>query len=354
MKSEPVPLSRIRRSGPVRGTDADLGVLVESMRALGQLQEVVLNARYEVVGGRRRLEAAHRLGWSHIRAYVSPAFDDAVQALRAERDENCPGCRVQLTRQEQLELARRLEELENPEAAKRKAAAQAKKGEGRVGGAAAAEPARRGDARDKIGEAVGMSGRTLVKAQAVLEAAQREPDRYVDLAELVSQDGQPVDPVYQEFRARKQVFAAADKDARYAPVAERLTTTRDTDKAVAEYERLRDEQSRDRLGVPLPKPVVRPFNEYTRRIGECVAVVDGILSGPLRDLAKAVGKLRECPHLPAAVSSCVDEGVSMLEGAREGLVAATPYAVCSACGGEGCKACKQGWVTRDMVPKGHR
>lgn len=220
MKNPLIPIASIKRDNKVvRGTDAELKVLMDSLADVGQLQDIVLNSRNELIAGRRRVAAAVKLGWKHIRAFIAPDFDEAITALKAERDENCPGCRVQLTRQEQLELARRLEELENPEAAKRKAATQAKKGEGKVGNGKA--DGEHGRTRDKIGEAVGMSGRTLEKAQAVIDAAQQYPERYKDLAEKVTTDGEPIDPIYQEFRDRQAEYEYADSGVE-PPKAQRV------------------------------------------------------------------------------------------------------------------------------------
>jgi len=339
MEKATIDISLIKSASSHRGTDAELSVLIDSMRTLGQLQEIVLNSRYEMIAGRRRLAAAKRLGWKSLRAFISPTFDDAIKALRAERDENCPGCRVALTRAEQLELARRLEEIENPEAAKRKAATQAKKGEGKVGGKQNEE---RSKTRDKIGEAVGMSGRTLEKAQAVIDEAQQYPERYIDLAEQVSQDNQPIDPVYQEFKKRQEIFEAAERDSRFAPVAEKLTTHHDTDTAYSEFSRLRDEQGKDKLGRTLPRHLAKVFNDPW--IGQCVAELNDA-EQKIKVVGKAIGRHHAWPHLPAGVSSAADELMSLIEFVRDGLEAATPYAVCEKCGGEACKGCKMaGWV----------
>lgn len=341
MKSITIPISQIKSDGHYRGSESELSTLMDSMRSLEQLQEIVVNSRYELIAGRRRLAAAKKLGWKSLRAFVNPSFDDAIKALRAERDENCPGCRVPLTRQEQLELARRLEELENPEAAKRKAASQAKKGEGKVGQRTNGE---KGQTRDKIGEAVGMSGRTLEKAQAIIDAGQQEPDRYLDLAELVSQDGQPIDPVYQEFRQRQEIFEAADKDKLFEPVAKYIVNHHDTEGAYKDYEELRDRQGKDRTGRLLPKSLVKVFNDPWIR--ECVAVIDVALK-ELKEVNRTIGKHRDWKHLPIGVTSAVDEAVPYLELARDGLTEAIPHSVCTHCDGDGCKGCKMaGWVPK--------
>lgn len=209
MKSVTVHISEIKTSGIRRGSDAEFSTLIDSMRSLGQLQEIILNSRHELIDGRRRYAAAKHLGLKNLRAFVNPTFDDAIKALKAERDANGHGCRVPLTRHEALELARKLEELENPEAAKRKIE-RLKKGQESPREGNLPEREEKGRVRDKVGEAVGMSGRSLEKAQAVIDAAQADPDRYLDLAEKVTQDGQPIDPVYQEYRERQKKFKAGD------------------------------------------------------------------------------------------------------------------------------------------------
>lgn len=338
-----VKISQIKYSGEYRGSQADLKLLADSMKKLGQLQEIVLKPDYRVVIGRRRLAAAKSLGWTTIRVHISPTLETDLQYLAAERDENT--CRLNYTRKEALEKARELELLEDPQAAARKAAAQAKKGQ-KVGAGNLPAPEGKGRVRDKIGEAVGMSGRTLEKAQAVIDAAQADPDRYVDLATKVSTDDHPIDPVHQEFRDRQEIYAAADKDKRFAAIADRLTATHDTEKAKAEYERLRDEQSKDKVGQPIPKRLYKVFN--VRWQDECAEALDYILQNQLKAVVKAVGKNSDCEWMSALMLRTIEDVMSTLKIVRDELSSISPYAVCTPCGGGGCKACRNsGWLTKE-------
>ena len=99
----------------------------------------------------------------------------SVSLLLAERDENT--CRKSFTPNEAVTLGKALEELETPAAKARREASQAKEGnklasksESENGAVKITEPfQRKGDVRDVIGQAVGMSGPTYQRAKAVVE-----------------------------------------------------------------------------------------------------------------------------------------------------------------------------------------
>src|SRR5262249_50063798 len=59
----------------------------------------------------------------------------------------------------------------------------------------------KGKTRDKVAEAVGMSGRTYEKAKQVVEAAEADPETVGDLAEKMDKNGS-VDAAHQEMKRR--------------------------------------------------------------------------------------------------------------------------------------------------------
>jgi N6-adenosine-specific RNA methylase IME4 len=59
-----------------------------------------------------------------------------------------------------------------------------------------------GRVRDRLGQQVGLSGKTLEKAAAIVEAAEREPERHADLVEHMDRTGN-VDAAHRELRARR-------------------------------------------------------------------------------------------------------------------------------------------------------
>src|SRR5581483_9929268 len=108
-----------------------------------------------LVAGERRLAAVKRLGWETVPAHVVEDLEEAALLLKAERDENT--CRKDFTPEEAVALGQALEALEKPKARERK-----KQG-GKAGGQASGKLPQASDAgrtRDKVAEAVNMSGRT--------------------------------------------------------------------------------------------------------------------------------------------------------------------------------------------------
>lgn len=82
-----IPIRQIRPSRllllrPVGPRDfAKIAELSESMKAVGQLQPILVSERvsdgsYEVVSGNHRFEACKRLGWQTIRCYVRTSLHD--------------------------------------------------------------------------------------------------------------------------------------------------------------------------------------------------------------------------------------------------------------------------------------
>lgn len=342
-----IRLSKLDYSPDPRGSAAEMNELVTSMRAVGQLQEVVTDSADRVIAGNRRCVAAERLGWTHVRRRIATNLDDKVKALKAERDENT--CRVALTRSEMLDFASRLMALERPKAEERQKATRigaANPGEGQC-----PSPEKPGKTADKVGEAVGISGRTLTRAQAVLDAGKVDATKYGDLAKRVRSEDEPVEPLYQELRRRQEVYAAADeRPAAYRDLATRLTESRETDEVYADFQERQAEVKRDTApladadGTEVPH-ALRPDwtaphrGDAVKAIDDLVALVDAVV-----DLLEA--KAPADPWLNFAAFRRSAKAARDELGVMAGLVkASVPCRVCAKCGGERCRACKQaGWV----------
>jgi ParB family chromosome partitioning protein len=175
---------------------------------VGLLHPIVIAPDHQLIAGQRRLEAVKELGWTEIPARVV----DLANIVQGEHDENA--YRKDFTPSEAVAIGRALEELERPKAARRKAAGRAKrKAAGRVrrrkrsqqpgasGSGKLPEPAvlpeDKGQTRDKVAAAVGLSGKTYEKAKAVVKAAEEDPERYGHLVEQMDQTGK-VDPAYKQ------------------------------------------------------------------------------------------------------------------------------------------------------------
>jgi ParB-like chromosome segregation protein Spo0J len=139
--------------------------------AVGLLHPVVVTPAGRLVAGGRRIAAYHQLGRDSIPVTVADSLDSAVSILEAERDENT--CRLDMKPTEKVALGRALEELEAPRAMERKQASQLS-GRDEHGDHLGAEnfTGPKGDTRDIVGAAVGMSGPIYQRAKAVVTAAE--------------------------------------------------------------------------------------------------------------------------------------------------------------------------------------
>lgn len=96
-------IDQIKINGRARTDTGDIESLARSMRKLGQLQPIGVDADGVLVFGGRRLMAAQSLGWVEIDARVIDC-----DALQAEHDEN--EIRKQFTVTERLAIAQRIAE----------------------------------------------------------------------------------------------------------------------------------------------------------------------------------------------------------------------------------------------------
>lgn len=96
-------IDQIKINGRARADTGDIESLARSMRKLGQLQPIGVDADGVLVFGGRRLMAARSLGWAEIEARVIDC-----DALQAEHDEN--EIRKQFTVTERLAIAQRIAE----------------------------------------------------------------------------------------------------------------------------------------------------------------------------------------------------------------------------------------------------
>ena len=82
-----ISIDEIRVRKRVRADEGDISSLMTSLKKFGQLNPIIVDTRYELIAGARRLEAAKRLGWSTIKAIVVENPTDA-EKLEIELVEN--------------------------------------------------------------------------------------------------------------------------------------------------------------------------------------------------------------------------------------------------------------------------
>jgi hypothetical protein len=192
-----VPLTTVRIADIKVGVrhrrdNGDLTALQESIRDVGLLQPVGVNSRLELVYGGRRLAACRLLGWVDVPTVQLDSLDDAVTALKAERDENI--CRKEMTASELYALGKDLEALERPKAQERIT------GAGRTAGTPSGNFPQGGTGRtaDKVGEALGMSGRQYQKMKAVVDNGVPELVKQVDAGEVTVNAAETVSTLPEE------------------------------------------------------------------------------------------------------------------------------------------------------------
>jgi len=195
-----LPLDQIIIGERHRRELGDIDGLAASIAEVGLLHPVVVGLDKMLIAGERRLAAAKQLGWSTIPVHVV-RLD---QIARGEFAENTQ--RKDFTLSEAVAIKRALEPLE-------KAAAKDRQREGgRRGGQGSGKlpEASKGNAADKAANATGMARRTLEKAEAVVEAAEAEPERFGKLLEDMDHTGRAHGP-YQRLQAARAIMASREE-----------------------------------------------------------------------------------------------------------------------------------------------
>ena len=181
------PIDAIVVGGRHRRELGDIDGLAASIAELGLLHPIVVTPAGALVAGERRLRAAELLGWIEIPVTVV----DLDQIARGEFAENT--FRKDFTLSEAVGIKRALEPIER-EAAKERMLAGKPLGN---------LPQGKGRAADKAAKATGMARRTLEKAEAIVDAAEAEPEKYGRLLADMDRTGR-VNGCYERLCVAKQ------------------------------------------------------------------------------------------------------------------------------------------------------
>jgi DNA modification methylase len=168
----------------------DIAGLAANISDLGNLlHPPVVRPDGTLVVGERRLEACKLLGWTEIQVRIVDI--DAI--VLGELAENA--YRKDFTPSEMVAIAATVEERER-ELAKERQGSRTDKHPGKF------PEGSLGQTRDKVAKPFGRSGKTLEKAQAVVAAAEAEPDKYGHLVEQMDRTGK-VDGAYHRLKYLK-------------------------------------------------------------------------------------------------------------------------------------------------------
>ena len=212
-----VRLDAIRVEQRSRKTFGDIQALATSIREIGLLHPPVVTPGLRLVAGERRLKAMAALGWTEAEVRVAAGLQDAALLARAELEENT--CRKDLDGEEIVLQGWRVKDAFAAQAAERKR---------EHGGTAPGKPANtdgkfpvvKQQTRDAVGAVVGVSGRTWEKAEAVVLAAQAEPEKYGKFVAQLRTSGK-VDRAYKGVKQQKRKDANAALATALPDVGER-------------------------------------------------------------------------------------------------------------------------------------
>jgi ParB/RepB/Spo0J family partition protein len=167
-----LPLDAVKIGTRHRRDMGDIDGLARSIKAVGLLHPIVIRPAGLLIAGERRLVACRMLGWSEV-----PVTElDLEQVARGELAENAD--RKDFLPSEIYAIRKALAPLEA-------AAAKERMSEGGKG-AKVSQPSR---ATDKVGAFAGVSGRTVEKIAKVVEAAEREPEKFAPLVAEMDRTG---------------------------------------------------------------------------------------------------------------------------------------------------------------------
>jgi len=188
--ADAMPLDSIRVGKRYRVHMGDIAALAASIAEHGLLHPVVVTPERLLVAGERRLAAVRSLGWEAVPVTIVTPAD----LLRAENDENAK--RLDFAPTEAVEIGTAL----RPAA---EAAALVRMSEGGKGWKSDT-PSK---TRDTVAAAVGMSWLTFEKAEAVMGAAEADPEMG-DLVEEMDRT-RNVNGAFRKLRRRQNRAAVA-------------------------------------------------------------------------------------------------------------------------------------------------
>jgi ParB family chromosome partitioning protein len=106
-----INVNSIKIKERVRKDLGDLTPLMSSLQKFGQISPILINGKYELIAGHRRLESARRLGWQTIQAVIVEK-ERELEKLELEMEENLQ--RRELSADEIIDGFQRMNRLSRP------------------------------------------------------------------------------------------------------------------------------------------------------------------------------------------------------------------------------------------------
>jgi N6-adenosine-specific RNA methylase IME4 len=188
-----MPIADIRIGQRHREDMGDIDGLAASIDAIGLLHPIVVRPDGELLAGARRLTACKSLGWT----WVPVTVIDLHAVVRGEFAENA--VRKDFTLSEAVAIKRALEPVER-EAARQRQTARLKRG----GTKPVVQTLHNGGkTRERVAAFTGVSHTTLARAEAIVDAADAEPETYGRLLVTMDKTGRVNSP-FKRLRVMKQ------------------------------------------------------------------------------------------------------------------------------------------------------
>lgn len=185
-RSDILPVASIRILERTRSDAGDVRDLVQSIKERGLTNPITVTEDLILIAGLRRLQAVKLLDWESIPVRVRAGSLSPLDRSRIELDENV--CRLDLPNSERIKLGRMIEEEERQAAKKRQATSTGGADPQLIAASGKLPEALGGDTRDKIGEKIGLSGKSYERGKQVIEAAEQDPERFGHLIDLLNNE----------------------------------------------------------------------------------------------------------------------------------------------------------------------
>lgn len=195
-------ISEIKIGDRCRKDVGDLTSLMKSIRELGMLHPVVVDSAKNLIAGYRRIRAAQKLGCTSVPIRYA-TLDDLMKGEVHENVERKDFLPLEIDA-----IRKHFEPEIKAEAEKQQEATQIKEGKAplsvteNVGNRKKDRHAK--ETSNIVGSFVGKSGKTVEKIKAVAEAAEKEPDQYLDLAIEMNSEKRSVDSAFKELKKRQK------------------------------------------------------------------------------------------------------------------------------------------------------
>ena len=186
----------------VRKDLGDIDALVRDIEEIGLLQPVVVTLDGTLIAGARRLQAWSRS--SHARDHIPVHRVDLAAIVRGEFSENF--MRKQFTPSEAVAIKREIEVL-----LKKHGKDLQRAHGGTTHGKKSQCPQTHWRTDDEIAKTIGLGRSSLRKAEAVVVAAARDPERFSKFAEQMDRTGK-VDRAFNMLRWSVEKFSRKDRE----------------------------------------------------------------------------------------------------------------------------------------------